>query len=85
MTYDEALTILMLGSSGELWDMRDAARRVIVYNVYCHTREAYNMSDLYDWIVRGDFSPADMQRKEVFSAETLAAQWDARVRKSRDL
>lgn len=86
MTYDEALTILMTGRAHELWSERDEARQVVTDAVWSlATEEGDGKGEMYDWIAEGDFSPADLARKGAYSADALAAEWDALQRAARNL
>lgn len=78
LTYTEALQYLCTHSSlNDKEDLRQEAADVIVDAVWYIAKEAGDgKGEMHDWIVEGDFSPADLNRLEAFSAEALAAEWD---------
>lgn len=78
LTYTEALQYLCTHSTlsdGE--DLRHEAADVIVDAVWYIAEEAGDgKGEMHDWIMEGDFNPADLGRLEAYSPEALAAEWD---------
>lgn len=78
LTYTEALRYLCTHSSlNDKEDLRQEAADVIVDAVWYIAKETGDgKGEMHDWIMEGDFSPADLNRLEAFSPEALAAEWD---------
>lgn len=78
LTYTEALQYLCTHSTlNDEEDLRQEAADVIVDAVWYIAEEAGDgKGEMHDWIMEGDFNPADLSRLEAFSAEALAAEWD---------
>lgn len=78
LTYTGALRYLCTHSSiTDEEDLCDEAAKVITDAVWALAKEEGDgKGEMHDWIIEGDFSPADLNRLEAYSPEALAAEWD---------
>lgn len=86
MNYEQAVRYLCgdpaLRNDDE--DRRDEARDVITDAVGALVKEeGGGKGELRDWIAEGDWSPAQLNQLEAWSAEALAAEWDNYQREAR--